>query len=297
MVDDDIDLFISALDKQFEDWDKLALQDSKKIHASIQPNYQLSQASDSTISKIKEELEFLALIIDSGHPDNNFNDIDLTPLTDSDKRRLVSIIESAISMPIHKRKEIASADYWFQIGRIIQKLGDVKNAENCYRLAILCKRDFSPAWYSLAEVLKEKKEKEKCYRNIIDMNPDDAVAWYNLGNTLNDIKEQEKCYKKSVLLDPNFQNAWINLAAILKDPKKQEKCYLKALEINPVDADAWYNLGTVLEAKSDQHRCFKKAVELNPHDADAWYNLAITATSLEEKQKFLKKAHELGFKR
>ena len=117
-------------------------------------------------------------------------------------------------------------------GAILQNLGELEEAANCFFRAIKLNSNFAIAHSNLGNVLRDlgKLEKAELYiQKAIKLNPHFADAHSNLGNVLKDLgklKDAEIAYRKAIKLDPYFANAYSNLGNVLRDLEKPEEAKL-----------------------------------------------------------------------
>jgi len=111
---------------------------------------------------------------------------------------------------------------WFQVGRALEKAGDLEGAASAYREA------------------------------LVERGPD-ATTCFNLANVLYALGRREQAverYRQVVELDPSFAEAWNNTGSVLGELGQHEEAVsalTKALEVNPQYADAHYNLADILD--------------------------------------------------
>ena len=162
-----------------------------------------------------------------------------------------------------------------------------------YRQAIRCNPAMAEAHYNLGTVLQELGDLEPAaatYQEAIRLRPDMALAHNNLGNIY---KQQRKtaeaisCYERAIELDPNQAEALINVGLVLRQQGQfleAVSCYQKALHVKPESAEAYCNLGGGV-ARAGQARTFAGMLPgrlaIAPDFPEAHYNLALLYLSQE----------------
>ena len=120
--------------------------------------------------------------------------------------------------------------------------GDLKKAEECYRLSIAAAPDSSDAYVNLGFVLLEQKQiadAKRCLERAVSINPAAADGHYLLGKIS---QEQNRS-------DEAFEN------------------FNRALRVNPDFVEAHHSLGITLRTQGrldEALRCFDKALSLRP---------------------------------
>lgn len=150
--------------------------------------------------------------------------------------------------------------------------------------ALLCPDDFE-AHYNLGLILQalgQLDEAAASYRRALQLNPDYAQGYNNLGVTLQELgkfEEAEASYRRAVLIKPDYLNAYHNLGIVLQCLSRfdeAEAIHRKTLQLNPDYPEAHCNLGIVLLSlgKNDEAvKCFRRALQLKPDFVVAHSNL------------------------
>jgi predicted O-linked N-acetylglucosamine transferase (SPINDLY family) len=135
-----------------------------------------------------------------------------------------------------------SAEMHFDLGTLLNELGQLDAAVTCYRHALEINPDYVEAHINLGVVLQKQNrlyEAEASYRRVLEIKPDYSEVHSNLGGTLKELgrlAEAEACCRRALEIDPDFAMAHCNLGVILKD-LGQFDCALascrRALEVNP----------------------------------------------------------------
>ncbi len=106
-----------------------------------------------------------------------------------------------------------------------------------------------------AERIGDIAEAEQLYRLLMKSDPTDGSAPYNLGSMLRAagrIVEAEAALRAATRANPAFAEAWYNLADLLDDQGRSEtavECLCKALVVAPNYIDAMFNLALLLQRK------------------------------------------------
>jgi tetratricopeptide (TPR) repeat protein len=114
-----------------------------------------------------------------------------------------------------------TAENLFERGLTHEEVGDLAEAAQAYRQALLVGGPDDDTSFNLANVLFALGEKEMAaerFRQVVEMNPGFAEAWNNLGNVLADLNlrdEAHEAFQKALELDPSFADAHYNLADLL----------------------------------------------------------------------------------
>jgi len=175
----------------------------------------------------------------------------------------------------------------------LQCLGNTKEAERYWRMAVQIKPDYKDAYYNLGtmlHMLKRFSEAEECYRRVLAICPDHTETYNNLGILLHMLKrfsEAEECYRRALTICPDFADAHNNLGNLLKELKRfseAEECYRRFLVFHPNSAVVYNNLGVLLkELKrfSEAEECYRHALAIRPvTPTEAKWNLSLLLLSL-----------------
>jgi len=145
------------------------------------------------------------------------------------------------------------------------------------RLAVSMREDFAPAYFELANILREKGEIEdslKFYEIANEIDRDFLLPLFAKGDTLfqeGRFIEAMAEYQRVIERDPNFAEAYARLGVIhnqLQRFKEAEKYLRKALELSERD-DVKLNLAytlTKLGKLFEAFRILKELYEKNPDD-------------------------------
>ncbi len=167
--------------------------------------------------------------------------------------------------------------YHFYKGLLHKHKRELGEAEVEMRLAVSMREDFAPAYFELANVLREKGEIEdslKFYEIANEIDKDFLLPLFAKGDTLlqeGRLIEAMAEYQRVVERDPNFAEAYARLGVIhnqLQRFKEAERYLRKALELGEKD-DVKLNLAytlTKLGKLFEAFRILKELYEKNPDD-------------------------------
>lgn len=173
-----------------------------------------------------------------------------------------------------------------RIGESLGNLGQVEEAESCFRRALDADPAMVAARFNLALArLAAGSPEEACglLREIVTVRPDLAPAWLQLGGALNALgryQEAVAAFRKHLGLVPNSAEglAWLGASLqFLGDFDAAESAYRAALDADPEFADAHTNLGKLLMAQGDARQAevhFRKALDARPDHVQALSGLA-----------------------
>ena len=112
-------------------------------------------------------------------------------------------------------------EWWFDRGCQQEEAGDLKDAVNSYRQALLLGGPSADVSFNLANVLYalgQKAQASERYRQAVELDPEFIEAWNNLGIALAELKQCDDAlwaYRKALELDPHYADAHYNLADCL----------------------------------------------------------------------------------
>jgi len=167
--------------------------------------------------------------------------------------------------------------YHFYKGLLHKHKRELGEAEVEMRLAVSMREDFAPAYFELANILREKGEIEdslKFYEIANEIDRDFLLPLFAKGDTLfqeGRFIEAMAEYQRVIERDPNFAEAYARLGVIhnqLQRFKEAEKYLRKALELSERD-DVKLNLAytlTKLGKLFEAFRILKELYEKNPDD-------------------------------
>lgn len=184
------------------------------------------------------------------------------PITPSRKQRALELLREnrldeakALCENVCRTEDQPGA--WYLLGIIHGMLGDLKQAESCYRRAVELKPDYADAHFHLGVVyaahgrlneglthfqetvrlapryaaahiamgnaqvgLRQFEGAATSYRCALEINPKDVESRVNLGNTLSELGQKEEAvaiYRQAIGHDPGYTDAYHNLGLVLLD--------------------------------------------------------------------------------
>ena len=242
------------------------------------------------------------LLKDARHPDANY----LLGLIELERSEY-SAAENRIRLARDTLPQ--SSLYQYNLGRALQGLGKLDEAEQCYRSATRLQTDYLDAEFSLAFLLQERGELQAAitiYHEICANHPNAANAFNNLGNALVQVNRTHaavKCLRRAIKLSPGNGDYYANLGNALgasRDFNAAMEAYQQSLQLAPDDAATHFNYANLLR---DIHQIdqaivhFRRAIELQPALAAAYNNLGNLYKllgNIREAIEMLEKAHGLS---
>jgi len=200
---------------------------------------------------------------------------------------------------------------WNNLGKAYYELGDLDNAERCFKEAVAkpprqnqSRNYIADAHRNLGLVYQRREDRPAAieqFNAAIAENANDAEAWALLGQTQREagaLPEAEQAYAKHTELNPQAVAGWVALGDIrleLKRHQEAAEAYKQATNLDPANGNAvlglgtaWYNLRRdTHEPPSEAEPYLRKATELLPQSFSAWYNLGLTLKELGRPQEAL----------
>ena len=139
----------------------------------------------------------------------------------------------------------------FNLGKALQDLGRLNEAEVSYRRVLHLSSEHGQAWLNLGIVLRDKGRVEAavdCFQKVLALSPNLAEAHNNLGNALRDLGRLDDAvisYRHALACRPDFHEAHNNLGLVEKDIGQLHDAvtsFRRALELRPDDLDVLSNL-------------------------------------------------------
>ncbi len=164
----------------------------------------------------------------------------------------------------------------FNMGFIEAARGDLKAAEESYRLTLQMDPTFLPGYMNLANLLNQQgrnTEAERAFRDLVALAPEEGEAHYSLGLLMAEMEQLEKArdsLANAVRLLPNRPRVRYNYALTLQHLGLRTEALAalqEAHELSPQDADIVYALAVfnVQEERWDQALFFaRKLLDLAP---------------------------------
>ncbi|MBF0100571.1 MAG: tetratricopeptide repeat protein [Desulfobacterales bacterium] len=177
------------------------------------------------------------------------------------------------------------------LGLALERKGQLKDATEHYRKAIVIDPDLKESYYYLGAALSKLGELDKAityYHKAIEQFPDYTDAYYDLGNLMlmrGDIENARIQYEKVLSLNPNMAQAHVNLGTIWQqqgDIAKSIEHYEHALKMNPNLSEARYNLGNIYASQKEWSKAFvqfKAIVEIQPDFKNTYYLLGVVSAN------------------
>ena len=181
-------------------------------------------------------------------------------------------------------KEFSGAQDWlsdmpashFNMGFIEASRGDLKRAEESYRLTLKMDPTFLPAYMNLANLLNQQGrngESELVFRDLVALAPEEGEAHYSLGLLMAEMEQLEKArdsLANAVRLLPNRPRVRYNYALTLQHLGLRTEALAalqEAHQLSPQEADIVYALAifNMQEQRWDQALFFaRKFQDLAP---------------------------------
>jgi len=157
------------------------------------------------------------------------------PVVERDGRLMVRLEEGGLAEPsgqlhldftepvdlpqlISRTSHNATAEECWDRGITLEDQGQLAEAEEAYRLALLRHGPNAQLCFNLGNVLHAQGRKEQAaerFRQSVELDPDFVEAWNNLGNVLADLKQPERAidaYREALRCGPHFADLHFNLA-------------------------------------------------------------------------------------
>lgn len=107
---------------------------------------------------------------------------------------------------------------WNNRGAVLYRMGELREAEECFNRSIGLGPEYSPAWNNLGAVLAKRDMHERAlehYSKAIDCDLYNKVAWSNKGRSFTILGRYPEAWDSlhnALILDKNYTPAWINAA-------------------------------------------------------------------------------------
>lgn len=179
------------------------------------------------------------------------------------------------------------AEVHYNLGFVLEKLGDVEDAIACYRQAIIHKPNYTNAYYNLGLILQQSGreiEAIAAYQSAIYLEPETPMPYSNLGGILVGRGEYQTALEilgAALKKWPQTASLHNNLGRSLlgkQDGDRAIAAFLKAVQLQPDSAIIQHNLGKALQQQGSHIaalECFQKVLSLAPefpgiHSDLAW---------------------------
>lgn len=174
------------------------------------------------------------------------------------------------------------------------KLGNKKDAQELFQVALQIKPDFAPAYDNLGNIAQQEgnlDEAEKYYKQSLKYNTHNPTSMYHMGQ----VEAKRKNYSNaltwinhSIHINPNSSPA-LNLQGELYLKQGNQPAALnsfkKAIAVKPENSRPYINLANVYEKRADSEFAMeqlKTAIVINPNYKDGIFRVA--NMSLETKK-------------
>lgn len=177
-------------------------------------------------------------------------------------------------------------------GVIEFQIGDFKEAERFFLMALEIEKNFAPLYLNYALTLRNLRrnnEELDCYDKAISIKSDYDEAFYNRGvcfQQLSRIDEALKSYGQALLIKPDYAEALYNRGIILHQLKSYGaalESYGKAISIKSDYVEALCNKGISLNALNrmdEALQAYDQAIVIQPDFAEAFFNRGNTLHGL-----------------
>jgi Tfp pilus assembly protein PilF len=155
----------------------------------------------------------------------------------------------------------------FNLGVLLQKMGQLESAAECYRRTVQLRPDYVPAWCNLGVALRDAgriAEAIESLREARRLQPDSISALNNLGNALRSALRYEEAVdtlREALVHDPGNPGIYENLGNALRETGRvgeAEAALRQALRLRPDFAEAHWDLAFALLLQGDFTRGFEE---------------------------------------
>lgn len=267
---------------------KLKRANRKSRHKG-QPNQtELNYILDLFKNAQYQEVEKLALSLTKRYPSHHFG-WKILELMYRSTNNLADVLKAA-----RRFSELnpSNADAKYNLGKILDELGNPEAAITCYLQSINLRPDFVHGYFNLANAFKTLGKLEEAiihFKEAIRLRPNEPNLHSNLGTVfqeLGHLDQAEDCYKKSIQLKPNDAVAYNNLGSLQKEMHEFENAlsnFSNAVKHNPDFTTAYINMAVVFQLlnrpEEAEERCLN-ALEIDPNFPEAHFNLGVALQSL-----------------
>lgn len=130
---------------------------------------------------------------------------------------------------VEARAHARTADEWAEAGAQAEDAGQLRQAAEAYRQALLAGGPDATLSFNLANVLYllgQKPAAIERYRQAVELDPLFAAAWNNLGIVLGEMdwgEESAGAFRRALAANPNYADAHYNLADTLDELGRAEE--------------------------------------------------------------------------
>jgi tetratricopeptide (TPR) repeat protein len=181
---------------------------------------------------------------------------------------------------------------WFNMALVLEELGDLEAAGNCYDEALALNPQYEKGLLAKGvalESLGRIDEALDLYDRALAANPRSVGALASKGSAMADLgclDEALSFFSASLEIDPVCVMALYNKGLVLGKLGRSEEeivCYDEALKIDPHHGMCWYNKGIALGElghAQEEVSCYERAIDINPSHWQAWINKGTTLVQL-----------------
>jgi predicted O-linked N-acetylglucosamine transferase (SPINDLY family) len=173
--------------------------------------------------------------------------------------------------------------------------GQIKDAEQLYRLTLSQQPDFFQAAFNLGILFGAARRWSDAiiaFKEVVARHPQNSDAWIKLGiaaQANRQLDEAAAALRKAVALRPADDAPLCFLADVLKDSGQLDESianYGRAIALRQTNADAHFGLADALVLKGDQPQqalaAIRRCVVLRPNYAQAWHRLGRILIGLDQ---------------
>ncbi len=167
------------------------------------------------------------------------------------------------------------------LGQLLERRGDVAEAEAHFHAALAIRPDYLEALNNLGLLLADQKQYTEaiaCYQTALRLRPDQADIHVNLGNAfmaLDNTDDAIRQYRESLRFAPDSPEAHNNLGRALAMRGELDEAifhFSEAVRANPDFAGAHFNLGNAYALQGRRQEAiaqFREALRLEPDLVEA----------------------------
>lgn len=204
----------------------------------------------------------------------------------NDMSAVLSLPE-AEAIDIHSTIQSASAETYKNKGNTFLSLGQLDEAEQSYRQALVLNPEYGESYNNLGNVLRLSKrleESEQAFSKALIFMPNSAEVHSNFGNLLMDLErfeDAEKFYRQAITIKPDYYYAYNGLGLFFLQTRNfddAEECFRQAITIKPDCSEAYNNLGllfALLGHLEDAEHSYFQSLSFTTNKAKIYFNLSL----------------------